>query len=145
MTGFDFGGFDGPDEWLVCFHERAATWWVRLIPGRFKHVSAIGVCKLGQVWVGIDPAVDRTRIWAWRNTSIAHKRILEWTDDALVVAMPARSSRSRLRLGGWCVPVIGSLIGIGGALRPDALLRSCLRNGGRIMFDGEQGTDTSNR
>lgn len=138
--GFDWTGFDTPSSWLVCFHRGARTGWVRWIPGRFKHVSVIGYCSASRTWVGIDPAIDRMRIWVWRDKAKMDREMGEWMADARVVLMPAAGGDVSFRPGMWCVPVVAHLLGIrSGALRPDGLLRDCLRHGGRIV--GEEAPD----
>lgn len=138
--------FDRPVYWLVCFHTGARTWWVRAIPGRYKHVSALGLCPRSRMWIAVDPALDGTRVWAWRDGAPGvNEEMGAWMGDALVVGMkPLEGARPRAFVGGWCVPSVARLLGLRtGALRPDALLRDCLRHGGRVLADELQDAEAA--
>lgn len=127
--------------WLVCFHEGAAAWWAKYIPGRFKHVSVIGFYREAKSWVLVDPALHGMRIGVYADTNGGLNALGEWIDDALVVRMPSLARDARVRVGAgragyWCVPVARHLVGVrSGALLPDTLLRDCLKAGGTIAAE----------
>jgi len=111
---------------------------VRAVPGRFKHVSLVGLCPFSRVWVGLDTAIDQTRVWVWKDSDAAVGPLGAWMADALVVTMPAPEllpQRARVRGLFSCVSAAAHVLGIAGAVRPDGLLRECLRNGGQIIAE----------
>jgi hypothetical protein len=122
----------GPARWLICFRHRSGLWWVDLIPGRFKHVRAFGCVPECDTWVFYDPCL-RTTVFLARGAGARHL-MLEWSRDAAVLAMTPLP-REHLRVSPFsCVTAIQSILGLpGGALRPDALYRQCLRNGAQIV------------
>lgn len=126
-----------PRRWLVCFHRGVRTSWVRWIPGRYKHVSAIGFMPEAGMWVFFDPALSGTRIWAARDDAAGRLVMAQWMEDALVVGIDAPTSASwSVPIGGWCVPAVARLVGVKDcALRPDGLLRLMLRKGGVIVVE----------
>jgi hypothetical protein len=138
MMIFDPGAGE-PTQWYVCFCRRAATRWLERLPvGEFKHVRAFGCVPAINTWIFFDPALDHTTIRVARGAA-AELLMAQWLTDSEVVRMPI-VSREILwpRLGGWCVPQIKHLLGIrSGALRPNALLRDCLRHGGRTVSQNE--------
>lgn len=137
MIIFDPGAGE-PTQWFVCFQRHATAWVERLPIGRYKHVAAFALVPYINTWIFVDVCLDRTSIKIARGDA-AKVLIGAFATDAMVVQMPARSRTTLLpRLGGWCVPAVKHLIGLrSGALRPDALLRDCLRNGGEIAAADE--------
>jgi hypothetical protein len=134
MIVFDPGAGE-PTRWHVCFCRRAARPWLERLPvGRYKHVRAFGAVASINTWIFFDPALDRVAIKVARGDA-ARALMAEWLTDADVIRMPHVSRETlRLRFGGWCVPQVKAVVGItGGALRPDALWRDCLRQGGEIV------------
>lgn len=134
MMVFDPGSGEAA-QWFVCFCRRAATPWLDRLPvGRYKHVRAFGQVQAINTWIFFDPALDRTAIKLARGSAVA-PLMMEWTHDADVVRMPLTCREALMpRLGGWCVPQIKHLVGISsGALRPVALWRDCLRQGGEAV------------
>lgn len=133
--------FDQPWKWLVIFHRECGTFWVnRLVPGRYKHVSAVGWSARTGVWVFYDPAIDKTSILTAHDDEEGLTILAKWIEGATVVQMPlGGGSVWRWRFGFWCVPAIAHLIGIrSGAVRPSRLLLDCLAQGGRlIQRDGQ--------
>lgn len=138
MMTFDPGTGE-PTQWYVCFCRRAATRWLERLPiGRYKHVRAFGCVPAVNTWIFFDPALDRTSVRLARGASV-RKLMTEWLTGADVIRMPVVSRETLIpRLGGWCVPAIKHLVGISGcALRPDALWRDCLRQGGEAFTADE--------
>lgn len=135
----DDGALDTPWTWLVVFHRDCRTRWVnRLVPGPFKHVSAIGFSPLNQTWIFYDPAIERTKIQIVRDGADATRILARWIAGATVVEMHLRFEERgpRWRVGLWCVPMIAQLLGIrSGAVLPLGLLRDCLRQGGKVIQD----------
>ncbi|MGL4297118.1 MAG: hypothetical protein ACRCTG_15505 [Aestuariivirga sp.] len=136
-----------PEFWFAAFHEAAETPWVRWVPGRFKHVSAVGYFREAKSWVVLDPSILGTRLLIFADTDAGLNALGAWLDNALVLRMPALSQDldamkargvAKLglgRLGFWCVPAVRHLLGIPSrALLPDGLLRDCLANGGTVAL-----------
>jgi hypothetical protein len=125
-------GAGAPARWLVVFTTKSDRWWIRLIPGRFKHVRAFAYCHDTDCWIFYDPCL-RTGILTARGAG-ARQLMLQWTRDAKVLSMePGPHERIR-PLPFACTTAIASLLGLpGGALRPDALYRQCLANGAKPL------------
>jgi hypothetical protein len=141
-------GFDGfgdglkladcePTDWFVAFHPDSPTWWVRwLACGRFKHVSVMGFVPRAQTWAFFDFQMDRSRIYLIGNHE-ADAALGHFAAGNTIVRM-ARPIGQELNLnmsvGLWCVPAAAHILGLKScALRPDALFRQCLANGGEII------------
>ncbi|MFG1284864.1 hypothetical protein [Xanthobacter autotrophicus] len=127
------------ETWFVVFHRETTAWWVRLLAsGRFRHVSAVGWSRAANCWVVVDPRLRATMVVALPDGAAAQAYFdTVWQQDrCTVVSMPGgQGGRARL-LGGWCVPAAAQLVGLrSGALRPDALLKDCLRHGGRVIYE----------
>lgn len=136
-----FGGYRlsefEPADWYVVFHEHSPKWWVRwLARGRFKHVSVFGIVKRSATWVFYDFHLDRARVYAIPDFD-ADIAIGHFIEGATVVRMArpiGREADVNLRLGWWCVPAVAHILGIRScALRPDALFRQCLAQGGELV------------
>jgi hypothetical protein len=143
-------GLDTPWTWLICFHRDCRTWWInRLVPGRFKHVTAIGYSPIAKVWIFYDPAIDRTRISVMQDGDGTSDVLAAWIRNATVVSVNldvAGHPAGRWRLGLWCVPIVAQLIGLrSGAVLPSRLLRDCLRHGGRIVQNEGQRSNPSTK
>lgn len=126
-----------PKDWFVVFYEDSPKWWIRwLSGGRFKHVCVFGTVPRANAWVFYDFNLDRSRIYvvADYESDIAIGHFIE---NATVVRMArpiGREVEVNLRPGWWCVPAVAHIVGIrGSALRPDALFRQCLAQGGEII------------
>jgi hypothetical protein len=131
---FDPGGGE-PTQWAVCFTQKCATSWLEWIPiGKYKHVRAFGCVPYINTWVFFDPALNRTTITIARG-GVASELISEYLHQADVIQMPSLARASlRPRIFGWCVPQVAHLLGLPtSALRPDALWRDCLRQGGAVV------------
>lgn len=126
-----------PEHWFVTFHERSDRWWVNWFAGRrFKHVTAFGYVASAHVWVFMDVLASRMRIRVV-DDRFSDGLLAEQTLSGVVVKMPPKVidfAEIRLKWGFWCVPAVAHLTGMGAsALRPDALYRQCLANGGEIV------------
>lgn len=131
-------GAGAPPRWLVVFTTKSDRWWIRWIPGRFKHVRAFGYCHETDCYVFFDPAL-RTCIFTARGAG-AHLLMMEWVENASVLIMPPGVHESIRWMPFFCTSAIASLLGLPArALRPDALYRQCLANGAKIL-DGIQST-----
>ncbi|MFG1377332.1 hypothetical protein [Xanthobacter autotrophicus] len=127
------------ETWFVVFHRETTAWWVRLLAaGRFRHVSAVGWSRAANCWVVVDPRLRATMVVALPDGAVAQGYLdTVWRQDrCTVVSMPGgQGGRARL-VGGWCVPAVAQLVGLhSGAFRPDALLKDCLRHGGRVIYE----------
>lgn len=132
-----------PAEWLVLFHPRSRHRWVeRLLPGRFKHVSALGyVAAPVRCWVWCDADLWASRVMlcgadddrAWLGSIIGDNVAIRFAACEPPVGGYASRLRSPLQLR-TCVSAVKHLIGLrSGALRPDALWRDCLAHGGKVV------------
>lgn len=131
-------GFDTPWTWFIVFHTDCHTWWLnRLVPGQFKHVTAVGFSSRTRTWMFFDPAMERTKLYTAFNDDEGERLLAQWFAGATVVEMHVSPHAKRAwRPGGWCVPQVAHLMGLrSGAVLPGGLLRDCLRNGGRIIHD----------
>jgi hypothetical protein len=124
--------------WFVVFHPDCVAWWARLIPGRFKHVSAFAWVEGCRVWVFYDVSLAQTKVMVLPEGQAAIDRLALWTAHCSILKVRARArARERIRLVFSCVSAIRHLVGVtGGALRPDALMRDLLRSGAEMVFDG---------
>ncbi|MBW8285092.1 MAG: hypothetical protein K0M55_15990 [Rhizobium sp.] len=138
-----------PKDWFVVFHENRGRWWVDwLACGRFKHVSVFGKVERSGAWVFYDFHLDRAHIMVvgdWEaDIAIGH-----YADMGTVVRFPRLLSNVgafAFRPGWWCVPAVAHIIGLRTcALRPDALFRQCLANGGEIVGREGQNDDPENQ
>lgn len=80
--------------------------------------------------------LDRARI-SVVNDHEANALIGHYSSSGTVVRMArpiGREAEVNFRSGWWCVPAVAHIIGLKScALRPDALFRQCLANGGEII------------
>lgn len=130
-----------PTDWFVVFHPETTKWWIRwLAMGRFKHVSCFGFVERAQTWVFYDFHVDRARIYAVGDHE-SNAVLGYYSKDTVIVRMARpflAEVKTNFPIGGWCVPAVAHIVGLRTcALRPDALFRQCLANGGEII--GEKG------
>lgn len=132
--------FCEPLHWSLCFSRRTDSAWVnRLVWGEFKHVRAFGYVPLEGVWVFVDVTLRGTFIKAARDgTQMADALISRWIEDCAVVRIAARPAR--VSLPAWfCTAAMKQLVRIdSGALRPDALWRDCLRQGGKVLDENQR-------
>lgn len=126
-----------PHDWYVVFHPETSKWWIDWLSwGRFKHVSVFGFVNRAQAWVFYDFHLDRARIYVVGNHE-ADIAIGHYSTGNTVVRMARPIGREKdinLPVGAWCVPAVAHIVGLRTcALRPDALFRQCLANGGEII------------
>jgi hypothetical protein len=126
-----------PCSWLLVFHTSTSLPRLdRWLPGRFKHVSAIGYVDEGDVWLIYDVHHLGTAVRAVIGDAgrLLAARVLSANG---VLRVPVRRDRCLLpRLAFWCVPAMKHLVGSrSGALRPDALWRDLVRDGAEIIRD----------
>lgn len=133
-----------PSRWILAFARRSSSRWVNLVPGRYKHVMAMGYVAEMDSWIFFDVRLGHTDLYTARGDG-ARQLMAHYAEGADLLGMPARRGRSAaLRCGFWCVPSIKHLVGVrGGALRPDALWRDCLRQGAEILSDENQRAATT--
>lgn len=131
-------------DWTLVFHRSAAARWVeRLACGRYKHVSAFAWVRELRVWVIYDVKLSGSPILLLPDSQAALDRLAEHTCGADLMRMPRRAGGG-FAFGFFCVPAIKHLVGLrGGALRPDALWRDCLRQGGKVVDGSESANATS--
>jgi hypothetical protein len=126
-----------PKDWFVVFSEHTDKWWIRcLARGKYKHVSCFGYVDRAYSWVFYDFYLDRARVMLVGDHEVAP--ILGYFSDMGTVVRMARpigrEAEVNIRSGWWCVPAVAHIIGLKScALRPDALFRQCLANGGEII------------
>lgn len=126
-----------PEQWIVVFdpvaQNRVCRW---LSPGRFKHVRAYGYVPFLHVWLFVDANLAGLELYVAAGGEPARAMAAEWTRGCTCVLMPRRPHANRSLVtaaSGWCVPTVKRLIGLrSSALRCDALLADCLRNGGHM-------------
>lgn len=128
-------------EWFVAFYDKSTVRWLdRLLPSRFKHVSAFGFSHGAQTWIFYDVSLFYgTRITLAPAGSDGDRAVGLVTADACkVLKLSASSKRRRIGMSWlffWCVPAARNLLNLGGgALLPDALWRDCIRAGARIVI-----------
>lgn len=138
MTRLDDTDFE-PTAWLLVFHISTGKRWLdRLIPGRFKHVSAIGYVPASRVWLLVDVALDRLAPKAVRDDGTLPVVVARTMagNGVLRVRVDRRARLLGGRLGFWCVPAMKHLVGArSGALRPDRLWRDLVAQGAEIVAD----------
>lgn len=133
--------------WFLCFDRSSPTWWVRLIPGRYKHVRAFGFVPLMGVWVFFDVTLAGQWFVLARDGTDEFEAMVErwWRGADVMKIKRQRGPIGVARFGLWCVPAIAGLIGVRGALRPDGLWRECIRQGGEPLQGTDAETGTADR
>jgi hypothetical protein len=125
-----------PARWLVCFSPKSDYPWVnRLVPGKFKHVSAFGWVEAWDCWLFVEHAGPRLFVEVVPHGDLAHERMNRAMSGCTVVVVPRGfGTQFRFRPLNNCVSTIGHLIGLRrSALLPDGLYRNCLAYGGQIL------------
>jgi hypothetical protein len=120
-----------PTSWIVVFSEECDHPLGRWVPGRFKHVRAVGCLVDLDAWLFYDLHIGGTDILVLRGAAAA-ELLARWAVRAVLLRVPARRPRAR-RFFGWpqvCTTAVAHLIGApGSALRPTALWRDLVRAG----------------
>lgn len=134
------------DTWYVVFHEKSSLRWLWWI-GHFKHVSAFAYLPGFKAWIVYDVQVHYTRIIHHSHEAWIGGALAEWTRDAEIVKFKRRvDGRTKIasRFLFFCGPAIRHLIGLTSciALRPDAIYRDIMRNGGERL--GNEGRNAAN-
>lgn len=130
-----------PETWTLVFSREAATWWTGILAlGRYKHVRAYAYVPFLHVWIFYDVHLRGTDIVIAADGEPANRMISTWIRNADLVVMRRRAVDHRsIPAFGFCVPAIKRLLGLRCvSLRPDALYRHCLANGGQ-PFEGMDG------
>jgi hypothetical protein len=135
-----------PADWFVIFQRQSSRWWIDLLAwGEFRHVCAMGYVPRCSTWLVFDWQIGKTRIFAVANAE-ADALLGHYSAGSVIVRMPKQfgaENRYNPRLGGWCVPSVAHLLGLRTcALRPDALFRHCLANGGEIVAGDDESSTT---
>jgi hypothetical protein len=126
-----------PKEWYLIFGTRT-KWWLRLlVPGKFKHVFAVGFVAEAGVWVCYEVDLTGNRIGVAKPGAAFVKWLALAFTNTEVLRMPPGTAQRRPWFTFWCVPAVASLLALDtGALWPDQLWRYCLANGAEIVADG---------
>lgn len=134
-----------PAVWYLFFATRSATWfanWFAL--GRHKHVCALGFVAEVEVWVLYDVQMGRTQIAHANKDGFAELCALAETGEPDVIAIKPLGHRRFFPPAFFCTTAIKHLIGLNSsALRPTAVFRECLRNGGRLINEQAAGAATA--
>jgi hypothetical protein len=128
-----------PEEievFFVVFHTRVRTWWVRAIPGRFKHVSVFAYAPNCSIWLFYEVSINGTRLILLPNGQHEETLSAITAESSVLKFKRLPTPNPVIRPGFWCVTAISHLLGLpSGALRPDALWRQLLREGAEIVID----------
>jgi hypothetical protein len=126
-----------PYKWVLVFNTRAANWWSGLAAlGHYKHVCALGPIQNSEFWILYDVQFGRTQL------AIGPLRDLlnicapgEQRVD--MMWMTPRLKRRWFPPAFVCTTAICHLLGLKCVARPDALWKLCLRNGGKVVSNGQ--------
>ena len=125
-----------PDYWNIVFHP-SQTRTARILLGRFQHVSAFTYLAGFRGWMLYDVQWGGVRIAMFANLDA----LVAYTRDCMVVKFNRQYQHMSLltRFGFYCVPAVKHLIGLSCvAVRPDALYRAIINNGGEIINEPER-------
>ena len=126
-------------RWTVVFHRKAENRFFSLIAlGHFKHVSAFAWLPELGIWTFYDVGFRRTRIVHLADGVAAHAYIARVVEGNALVTLDVRDDGLPLmRWGMFCTTGVAHLLGLkSGTLRPDALYRLLVANGGAVRDDG---------
>lgn len=146
MTPKDALADGTPLSWLLIFHRQSSKEWLdRLIPGRFKHVSAVGYVAEGDVWLFYDVQFDRTLVRAVLGEAGRDACARQIAGNAVLRVAAGGPCLRPWRFGFWCVPAMKHLIGARtGALLPAHLWRDLVAQGAEIVHDDAKGRTAAN-
>jgi hypothetical protein len=125
-----------PLEWFVVFHRQAPTRLLSLLAfGEFKHVSAFAYVPGFKAWLVYDAQLAGTRLFLLPHRDTSKAVLIRFMDNCAVLKIAKQWNSHAMpwssRLGFYCVPAVIHLLGLRCvAVRPDALYRHILRNGG---------------
>jgi hypothetical protein len=127
-----------PRKWVLIFNTKAANWWTGFVAfGHYKHVSALGRIPHTDLWILYDAQFGRTQlaVGSLRDLLDIAAPAEQRVDMMWITAKPARRFFPPLFI---CTTAIAHLLGLQcSALRPDALWRHCLLNGGEVVSNGK--------
>ncbi len=128
-----------PSQWLLIFETKCGWRWRWLIPGRFKHVFAVGYVAAIDTWLVYSVEWEATRLGAFRPGDEFERWLSHVVPRAGVLRVKGVSAPGRMPLFAfWCVPAVKHLLGLrSSALWPDQLWRYCLANGAEKVVDAD--------
>lgn len=130
-----------PTEWFLVFRRTTTLWladWFAF--GRYRHVSCFGKVAGAGAWVFYDfgavnmaiTVVPDGRANPYIDATVTGNLVVRW-----VPPVPGR--RWRLKPAFLCTTAVAHLAGVPScALRPDGLLRDCLRAGAEIVIADDE-------
>lgn len=125
-----------PREWHVVFRRWSPVRAVRILAfGTYKHVACFGYVGDAKSWLFFEPSFDRVDLRVVPDAD-ANGAIADVIDGATVVRMAAPTAA----VADWrpvflCTQAVARVVGLRScALRPDALLRDCIRQGAEIVI-----------
>lgn len=139
-------------EWFIAFKHDTPIRLARILTAgqRFRHVACFGFIPAIGCWLFHDWCLAGTVISVVPDED-ADPVIAQMQAGAVVVRFvpPWWRVETRLKAGLWCVTATSHLTGVrSSALRPDALFRDCLADGGTIVVgeaaDGRAVSKASN-
>lgn len=123
-------------RWSVVFHRQSKQLFFRMIAmGHFKHVSALAwIPELSQWWI-YDVGFRRTSLKVMVDGPAAQAAIAAIVNGNAVVTVDVREDDLPwFRLGLFCTTAVAHLLGLRCvAVRPDALYRKLVANGGTVQ------------
>ncbi len=133
-----------PETWTLAFDREASSWWAAALAlGHYKHVRAFAYVPFLHVWLFYDVHLGGTNLIVAADGEPAQRMIASWIVTSDLLRMRRRELTAALPVAGWCAPAIARLLGLQCvALRPDALYRYCLQNGG-VPFEAGNGAITA--
>lgn len=125
-----------PSHWLLVFETSTTRPWLDwLVPGRFKHVWALGYVPHTELWIFYNVTFGRTTITPIPDSHAALAVVDRFTAGKTVLRVEVKRAAPHI-FGFWCVPAIKHLIGLrSGALLVDGLYHHCLAAGAEIYSD----------
>lgn len=126
-------------EWFLAFRTDTGDPIARFLTRgqRFRHVSCFGFVHPAGCWTFYDWNLASTMLSVVPE-ALADEALAYAIDGATIVRFvpPAVIWRSNPKLGFWCVTSVAHLTGVrSSALRPDALFRDCVAQGGTIIAE----------
>lgn len=121
-----------PPLWTLVFSRETRSRWVRwVVWGKYKHVRAYGYIPGMKAWVLYDVHFNGTSLAVVKDGDAVRAVLVEWMTNADLMRIRRVGPARRFPVFFCCTSAISHLIGLpGGTLRPDALWRDALRNGG---------------
>jgi len=121
-----------PTSWTLCFHRTTPHWWLRLLPGPYKHVSAFAFVPALKLWVLYDVRLNRTVLALLPDCEAVLGRLADHSVDADCVTVRVQPGTGRhLMPAFYCVPALCHLLNLPCvALTPGGLYRHLRKHGG---------------